>query len=273
MNDRQSANTTTIESLAAGPRSRQLGHRPKVGATNLAPRTGETAHNGPGQRFEPVMARYIKLGKNGKWATDALKEGIIPFGYSAVDHHDCLTGEWDHVRDQLVTMGRTASGVSQGLRELKDFYGLPDDTLWVTTANGHLWWAFAEGAVLGTANAGSDEPSRYRRTRDGWCKASLTGESLALRSLSSALTRTASYQMTICAIDHEDYLLRRIRGEVDPLHAEATAVKVKMHEIGLRMIRQLDWRDFETLVDLIFARGAAVGSVAVFWAKTRRTWT
>ena len=167
----------------------------------------------------------------------------------------CLAGEWDHVRDQLVAMGRTANGVSQGLRELKDFYGLPDDTLWVTTANGHLWWAFAEGPVLGIANRVRMGPSRYRRTRAGWCKASLTGEPLALRSLSSALTRTASYQMTICAINQEDYLLRRIRGEVDPLHAEATALKVKMHEIGLRMIRQLDWRDFETLVDLIFARG------------------
>jgi hypothetical protein len=30
----------------------------------------------------------------------------------------------------------------------------------------------------------------------------------------------------------------------------------KMREIGLRTIRQLDWRDFETLVDLIFARAA-----------------
>jgi hypothetical protein len=28
-----------------------------------------------------------------------------------------------------------------------------------------------------------------------------------------------------------------------------------MRDIGLRMVRQLDWRDFETLVDLIFARG------------------
>ena len=28
-----------------------------------------------------------------------------------------------------------------------------------------------------------------------------------------------------------------------------------MRDIGLRMIRQLDWRDFETLIDLIFARG------------------
>lgn len=125
----------------------------------------------------------------------------------------------------------------------------------MTTANGHLWWAFAEGPVLAIANAGLDGPTRYRRTRAGWCKTSLTGDPLALRSLSSALTRTASYQMTICAINHEDYLLRRIRGEADPLHAEASALKVAMQQIGLRMIRQLDWRDFETLADLIFARG------------------
>jgi hypothetical protein len=250
LNDRQSAiRRTTIKS---GPHSRQAGHHSTAETTHLALHTRETGLNGPAQPFEPVTARYIKLGKNGKWATDALKDGIIPFGYSAVDHHACLAGEWDHVRDQLVAMGRTANGVSQGLRKLKDFYGLPDGSLWVTTANGHLWWAFAEWPV---ANAGSDGPSRYRRTRAGWCKSSLTGEPLALRSLSSALTRTASYQMTICAIKHEDYLLRRIRGEADPLHAQAIALKVKMHEIGLRMIRQLDWRDFETLVDLIFARG------------------
>jgi Restriction endonuclease len=54
---------------------------------------------------------------------------------------------------------------------------------------------------------------------------------------------------------HADYLLRRIRDERDPLHAKATALGVEMREIGLRMIRQLDSRDFETLVDSIFARG------------------
>ena len=83
----------------------------------------------------------------------------------------------------------------------------------------------------------------------------LTGEPLIVRSLSSARTSTASYQMTICAIKHADYLLRRIRDQPDPVHAQATALRSEMREIGLRMIRQLDWRDFETLVDLIFARG------------------
>jgi hypothetical protein len=210
---------------------------------------------GPGETFEPAAVRYIKLGENGKWAASALEQGIIPFGYRSVDHRACLTGNWDEVRRQLLGMGRTASGVSQGLRELKDFYGLPENTLWVTMADGHFWWAFAEGPVVGVEHSSADEPARYRRTQAGWSKTSLTGEPLTVRSLSSALTRTASYQMTICAIKHADYLLRRIRDERDSLHAQATALKIEMREIGLLMIRRLDWRDFETLVDLIFARG------------------
>src|SRR5207253_1642904 len=205
--------------------------------------------------FEPGAVRYIKLGENGKWAASAIADGVIPFGYPAVDHQACLTGDWDRVRDQLVKMGRTAGGVSHGLRELKDFYGLPDDTLWVTMTHGHFWWAFASGPVFELDRENFGAPARYRRTRTGWSKASLNGEPLDARGLSSALTRTASYQMTICTIKHVDYLLRRIRGETDPLHAHAIALRAEVREIGLRMIRQLDWRDFETLVDLIFARG------------------
>jgi hypothetical protein len=159
---------------------------------------------GPDQTFEPAEIRYIKLGENRKWATDSLEQGIIPFGYRSVDHGLCVAGNWDEVRRQLVGMGRTARGVSQGLRELKDFYGLPENTLWGTMANGHFWWAFAEGPVVGIERSNSNEPARYRRTRAGWSKTSLTGEPLTVRSLSSALTRTASYQMTICAIKHAD---------------------------------------------------------------------
>src|SRR4051794_6604887 len=135
------------------------------------------------------------------------------------------TGESRRVRDQLVKMGRIERGVGQGLRELKEFYGLPEDTLWVTMADGHFWWAFADGPVCELERRNLDGLARWRPTRAGWSKASLNGEPLDARGLSSALTRTASYQMTICAIKHANYLLRRIRGESDPLHAEAIAVR------------------------------------------------
>jgi hypothetical protein len=245
---------STISTRGAPPPGRLAIHPSHVIPTDV-PETATTGGGRPDQTFEPVAVRYIKLGENGKWAANALEQGTIPFGYRSVDHRACLAGKWDEVRRQLLRMGRTVKGVSQGLRELKDFYGLPENTLWVTMADGHFWWAFAEGPVVGIEPGNSDEPARYRRTRAGWSKTSLTGEPLTVRSLSSALTRTANYQMTICGIKHADYLLRRIRDERDPLHAQATTLKVETREIGLLMIRQLDWRDFETLVDLIFARG------------------
>jgi hypothetical protein len=70
--------------------------------------------------------------------------------------------------------------------------------------------------------------------------------------------------MTICKVDHKDYLLRRIRGEPDPLHREAAALQAQLVQLATRMIVQLDWRDFEILIDLILARsgwrrGSALG--------------
>src|ERR1041385_1122193 len=198
--------------------------------------------------------RYIKLGEKGKWEPRALSQGILPFGYRAVDHVSCAQGNWEEVRRQLIGMGRTNRGVSQGLRELKDFYGLPDDTLWVTIADGHVWWTFAHGPVLEMDGADPEAPTRFRRTRSGWRKTNLKGVLLTVRALSSALTSTASYQMTICAIKQTDYLLRKIRGETDPFRAAADGLKAETVGLAAKMIRQLDWRDFETLVDLIFAR-------------------
>ena len=208
-----------LDSLGAAPAARLAIHQSNAVSSDVRGQNLTAGCSGPGELFEPGAVRYIKLGENGKWATDALEQGIIPFGYRSIDHRACLAGNWDEVRRQLFGMGRTAKGVSQGLRELKDFYGLPENTLWVTMADGHFWWAFAEGPVVGVEQGNSDEPARYRRTRAGWSKTSLTGDPLTVRSLSSALTRTASYQMTICAIKHADYLLRRIRDERDPLQA------------------------------------------------------
>ncbi|MCP1853270.1 MULTISPECIES: restriction endonuclease [unclassified Bradyrhizobium] len=205
--------------------------------------------------FNVGEVRYIKLGERGKWASEAIREGILPFGYRAVTHSTCVQGDWDRVRQELAAMGRTKAGVGQGLRELQAFYSLGEDTLWVTIADGHLWWTFADAAVVAANDDDAAAPARFRRTRGGWRCTSLSGEPLTSRSLSSALTSTANYQMTICAVRHADYLLRRIRGEREPLRAKADVLLAEMTTTVAAMVRRLDWRDFETLIDLIFSRG------------------
>jgi hypothetical protein len=74
-------------------------------------------------------------------------------------------------------------------------------------------------------------------------------------NLSSALTSTANYLMTICAVKDADYLIRKIVGETDPLRTAAEAITQQARSIAARMIRRLNWKDFETLIDLIFTRG------------------
>jgi hypothetical protein len=205
--------------------------------------------------FTPGEVRYIKLGRGGGWASHAIEQSILPFGYHSVNHELCLREDWSAIREQLIAGGRSPTGASQGVREVREFYCLSEDTLWVTIADGYLWWAFAQAPVVHCPEAGPGAPRRFRRTRGPWSRESLTGEPLAVGSLSSALTRTANYRMTICSIEREAYLLRRIRGEPDPLHARATALKGDIRTVALELIRQLHWEEFETLVDLIFARG------------------
>ena len=203
----------------------------------------------------PSAVRYIKLGRGGMWSDEAISAGIIPFGYRHVQHEPCIQGDWAEVARQLRQAVRSPSGITQGLRELHDFYELDDNCLWVTFADGHLWWTFAETEVVAVADPAEEGPHRYRRTIGGWHRSSLTGEPLAVRSLSSALTRVAGYRMTICTVDREDYLLRRIRGEEEPLLTEARQLRAGLVDVATRMIAALDWRDFEIMVELIFTRG------------------
>jgi len=205
--------------------------------------------------FRVEAVRYIKLGEGGKWAAEAIREGVIPFGYPEVHHRVCATGDWTEVRSQVVLMGRKKAGVSQAVRELKDFYELGQDTLWFTISDGHIWWAFASGPVIEGEKPGSGCPTRYRRTRDGWHNKSSAGIPLSVYNLSSALTKTASYRMTICSAKSADYLVRKIVDETEPPRAQAEAATRQARTVAANMIRLLDWKDFETLIDLIFSRG------------------
>ena len=80
---------STIETLGAPPPGRLAIHPSHVIPTDV-PETATSGFVRPDQTFEPAAVRYIKLGENGKWATNALEQGTIPFGYRLVDHRACL---------------------------------------------------------------------------------------------------------------------------------------------------------------------------------------
>jgi hypothetical protein len=84
---------STINALGASPPGRLAIHPSHVIPGDVPGQIATTRCGGPDQTFEPVAVRYIKLGENGKWATNALEQGIIPFGYRMAQKSDNPTKE------------------------------------------------------------------------------------------------------------------------------------------------------------------------------------
>lgn len=201
----------------------------------------------------PAAIRYIKLGEGGAWETASLDNGEIHFGYGEVPHKPAQAGDWEAVRQACITAYQ-AKRPGDYVREIRDFYELGLDALWITFARGHLWWAFAEPEVHWLGGEGKTRGYRMRKTVGPWRKTDIAGQPLIAAQLSTRLTKTAAYRRSICRIEVEDYLLRHINAEPDPLIEEAARARQDLIEIADRMIRTLHWADFEVVVDLIFAR-------------------
>lgn len=213
------------------------------------------------ERLQPTEVRYIKLGSGGAWAKESLNKGHVSFGYPSIPHELCERKDWDEVR-RLLSDRRSAGAITAGITEVTTFYEMGEGCLWITFADGHLWWACARTDVVWLGDGGDGGPSRFRRTIGAWSNTDLNRMPLRIADLSSNLTRTANFRATICSVPAKSYLLRRINAIEEPVVARAQEARERMIAAAAEMIRGLHWADFETLADLIFARSG--------WQRTSR---
>jgi hypothetical protein len=197
--------------------------------------------------------RYLKLGRGGRWESVSLDQGELHFGYGTVPHKLALAGDREEIRGFQIQQGRSANTASDDAREVSEFYRLGADCLWITIARGFLWWTFAEAEVTWLGR-GEGHGVRIRKAIGGWRNTDINGVRLLATSLSTSLTKVASYRRTVCRVNAEDYLLRRINGIVEPLVERGNQAREALIQVVSEAIKTLDWADFETMVDIIFAR-------------------
>lgn len=198
--------------------------------------------------FDPQTIRYIKLGSQDAWS-EALEVGELRMGHKQIPHAICQAGDWDGIAALFVAEGRRASKAHDFTRELRDFYTLGPDCLWITFARGHLWWAFVEPQVEPLPDGG-----RRRRVIGKWSNLDLLGQPLRRDQMSSQITRVAAYRQTICQVADPKALLARIRGVQGATLMRALQVQTELLDVTEQLIAGLHEDDFEFLVDLIFAR-------------------
>lgn len=208
-------------------------------------------------RIAPATVRYIKLGRGDAWAKRCFAMGRIEFGSgTAKELHELASiGNWNAVERQYVSrFGRTPSKATDFARQDRDFYTLGSDCLWITFADGYLWWAFATPEVDWLGGDGQSHGSAVRSTIGSWSNCDINGVALVQSKLSSRLTMVAAYRQTLCQVKSARHVVDRINAEAPPVVARAVAAQAELVSIAEELVEGLHWRDFELLVDLVFAR-------------------
>ena len=200
------------------------------------------------------VVRYIKLGRGGRWENAALERGELHFGYKNATHELALAGDHSAIKQHLISVGRDPQAATRDAREVMEFYELGTECLWITFAQDHLWWAFADLEVVWLGGEGQTEGERTRKTIGGWRNTDVNGVPLRTNTLSTRLTKVANYRRTICKVEAQDYLLRRLNGVQEPFVEKSTIARDALLTMITEALGLLHWADFETLVDVIFAR-------------------
>ncbi|NIA28138.1 MAG: hypothetical protein GWP02_08785, partial [Desulfobulbaceae bacterium] len=90
----------------------------------------------------PITARYIKLGPGNAWFDSCRSNDRIELGHKLVSHKLAMSGDRHAIAAVFLEQGKEKKTASRYAREVVDFYHTcGDDCLWVTFADGHLWWA------------------------------------------------------------------------------------------------------------------------------------
>jgi hypothetical protein len=192
---------------------------------------------------------FIKLGQGGMYEKDCIeKSNTLRLGYREVDHKLCIGHKWDKVHDYFTTEENSKTFVATShMNQIKQFYEEDDKTLWITFYANKLWWCFSRPEITLLP-----DKTKSRPVKGKWSDKDIKGNVLLAGNISGKLLKTQGFRGTICSVPEEKYALAKINCEQmkEVVEVEQAMYNLKVKLKGL--IQNLQWKDFETLVDLIF---------------------
>lgn len=205
------------------------------------------------EEFQPTEVRFIKLGEKGKWEKECIEDAhTIRLGFESNQHDECLDQKWNLVRAYwLKVRNGNETEATKDLNEIQAFYELPETTLWVTFYNRLLYWCFVEKEVIEL----DEDKSRIRKAMGKWSCQSLQGTPLHVGNIDGRVSKVQGFRRTICRIERSEYLVQKIRGDLQPEVVKAKNAFANLSTEAANLIKGLWWHDFELLTDLIFSRG------------------
>lgn len=196
-------------------------------------------------------AYYIKLGRRGDWEADSLKNHQLRFGWRGQSVADINDKRWGQIAEQLrdEQPGKPQVATTD-LNRLQDICESTVEDVWVTFHAGKLWWArLKDGPVQ------QDGDVKYREVDGAWSDRRLNGQLLVVNDLPGKLAQLQGFRGTVCRVLEQDLLQRILEGRQSDLACQLSKLTSELVLQLESAIKALHWKDFETLVDLVFRHG------------------
>lgn len=141
--------------------------------------------------------RYIKLGDHGCHEDYCIvQKPCILLQYVSPHHQDCLIGNWGVVKQFWRTRITHQGTVTNHMRQIRDFYELSQDCIWITFYANKMYWCKAEKNINILPNG-----NRTRTAIEGWSfydKNSKVMNFTYLNTIDPKIVMTRFYNGTIC---------------------------------------------------------------------------
>lgn len=199
---------------------------------------------------------YIKLGEGGRWENECFKEGIIRFGFDTGSERVLSYAskhQWNKLKEYWSKKGFASQTVTSYVNQMKSYFEDDGSVLWITFSRNTMWYGFTNGEL---PKAHHDGDGSCKKMSIPWRNTDVNNKLLEMDFLSGNLTKTASYRSTICGLsaDAARYAIDRISGKLPDEVEAAKSARDSLVMSMERLLRLLTWKDFEVLIELIFAQ-------------------
>lgn len=198
--------------------------------------------------IEAKQAYYIKLGQTSwGWEADSIASSKARIGWGQIPLEQIHAGEWGAIKTKIQSTAKNKASGSTDAHALEHFCVSTADDVWITFHKSCLWWGrLSDQPVV------QDATSKYRGLSDGWHDRSVHGQVLASNSLPGRLSQLVGFRGTVCRVHEKALLLRVLNDQTSLEYQGLVAAREALAEKAASAVRNLHWKDFELLVDLVF---------------------
>lgn len=169
------------------------------------------------------------------------------FGWEAVPLALIHAGDWTAIRRVLGGEHTRKGTVSADTARLRDLATSGPEDVWITFHDSHLYWG-----RLADSPVEEDAESKFRRLQGPWRCEDAKGRRLRANQIPGRIAQVAGFRGTVCRVAEREALARLLSGQATPQFEALSSAHSALASAVELAIRELHWKDFEILTDLVF---------------------